>query len=57
MKFEEYQRRNEMLIKPLLPLHALTGIPRPDDKTTLNDIFFVLMTGCKWEDMVGKYGS
>ncbi|MDY6865791.1 MAG: transposase [Halobacteriota archaeon] len=52
-----YQRRNEKLIEPLLPPPALTGRPRPDDRTTLNGIFFVLTTGCKWEDMPGKYGS
>ena len=57
MKFEELTEGEWSLIKPLLPPPALTGRPRADDRTTLNGIFYVLTTGCKWEDMPGKYGS
>jgi len=57
VKFEELTEGEWSLIGPLLPPPALTGRPRADDRTTLNGIFFVLTTGCKWEDMPGKYGS
>ncbi|MDY6932403.1 MAG: transposase [Halobacteriota archaeon] len=44
-------------MEPLLPIPALTGIPRADDRTALNGVFYVLTTGCKWEDMPEKYRS
>lgn len=57
MKFEELTDVEWKLIEPLLPTPALTGRPRADDRTTLNGVFYVLTTGCKWEDMPEKYGS
>ena len=57
MKFEELTDEEWELIEPLLPPPAPTGRPRADDRKTLNSIFYVLTTGCKWMDMPGEYGS
>lgn len=46
------------IIKSLLPLKALTGRPRNDDRATLNGILYVLSTGCRWDDLPPeRYGS
>ena len=57
MKYEELTEEEWKLIEPLLPTPAVTGRPGSDDRTTLNGIFFVMTTGCKWESMPEKYGS
>ena len=44
-------------IQPHLPKHATTGRPRSDDRTTINVILFVLITGCRWIDLPVQYGS
>ena len=44
-------------IAPHLSKPAKTGRLRNDDRTTINEIFFVLTTGCRWADMPSKYGS
>ena len=41
----------------LLPPHAHTGRPRADDRSTVDGILYVLMSGCTWRDMHPKYGS
>ncbi len=38
-------------IKPLLLKPAKTGRPRCDDREVINGIFYVLSTGCRWEDL------
>lgn len=45
------------LIEKHLPKPAKTGRPRCDDRTTINGILFVLITGCRWEELPEKYGS
>ena len=44
-------------IKKYLPKPAKTGRPRCNDRTTINGILFVLITGCRWEELPEKYGS
>jgi transposase len=44
-------------IIPYLPKPARTGRPRCDDRTTINGILFVLVSGCRWEELPEKYGS
>lgn len=43
------------IIEPLLP-NQPRGVPRVDDRTVLNGIFWVLRTGAPWEDMPERYG-
>ena len=57
MKFQELTDREWEFVKPLLPPKAPTGRPRADDRRTVNAILYVLITGCKWEDMPKEYGS
>lgn len=41
----------------LLPPQARTGRPRADYRRAINGIPYVLITGCKWEDMPREYGA
>jgi transposase len=43
------------LIRPLLP-NKPRGVPRVDDRRTLNGIFYVLRTGSPWRDLPERYG-
>ncbi len=43
------------IIEPLLP-NKPRGVPRVDDRTVLNGIFWVLRTGAPWDDMPSRYG-
>ena len=43
------------IIEPLLP-NKPRGVPRVDDRTVLNGIFWILRTGAPWEDMPSRYG-
>ena len=36
---------------PLLPESAWRGRPRANEREVLNGIFYVLRTGCQWEDL------
>jgi transposase len=38
-------------IRPLLPPSAWRGRPRANEREVLNGIFYVLRTGCQWEDL------
>lgn len=38
-------------IRPLLPKAAWRGRPRVNEREILNGIFYVLRTGCQWEDL------
>jgi transposase len=44
-------------IHPLLPPPACTGRPRADDRRTIEAILYVLITGCRWQDLPREYGA
>src|SRR5215469_2007565 len=44
-------------IEPLLPPPARTGRPRADDRRTVEGILYVLITGCRWQDLPSEYGA
>ena len=55
--FKELTDSQWNMLKPHLPKHATTSRPRSDDRTTINAIIFVLITGCRWIDLPVQYGS
>src|SRR5215469_6450503 len=44
-------------IQPLLPPPAHTGRPRADNRRTIEGILYVLITGCRWQDLPREYGA
>lgn len=44
-------------IQPLLPPPARTGRPRANDRRTLEGILYILITGCRWQDLPREYGA
>lgn len=44
-------------IQPLLPPPARPGRPRADDCRTVGGILYVLITGCRWQDLPREYGA
>lgn len=48
MRFTELTDSQWNTIQTHLPKPARTGRPRCDDRTTINAILFVLVTGCRW---------
>jgi transposase len=44
-------------IKPLLPPPARTGRPRANDRRTIDGILYILITGCRWQDLPREYGA
>jgi transposase len=44
-------------IQPLLPPPARTGRPRADDRRTIEGIVYILVTGCRWQDLPREYGA
>jgi transposase len=44
-------------IQPLLPTPARTGRPRADDRRTVEGILYVLIMGCRWQDLPREYGA
>jgi transposase len=44
-------------ILPFLPRPARTGRPRADDRRTVEGILYVLITGCRWQDLPREYGA
>jgi transposase len=44
-------------IRPNLPPPARTGRPRADDRRTIDGILYVLITGCRWQDLPREYGA
>jgi transposase len=44
-------------IQPLLPPPAPTGRPRADDRRTIEGILYVLITGCRWQDLPRAFGA
>ena len=57
MKFAELSEEQWEFIKPHLPQQPIVGRKRADDRKTINIILYVLMTGCRWQDMPRCYGS
>jgi transposase len=57
MQFQEISIKQWNTIQKHLPSPARTGRPRYDDRTTVNGIMFVLVTGCRWSEMPERYGS
>jgi transposase len=44
-------------ISPLLPAPARTGRPRANDRRTIEGILYILITGCRWQDLPREYGA
>jgi transposase len=43
-----------IIIAPLIPTQkSVPGCEQHDDRRTLHGMFFVLKTGCTWEDVPG----
>ena len=57
MQFQELSDKQWSRIKPHLPKPAKTGRPRCDDRTIINGIIYVLISGCRWREMPDRYGS
>src|SRR5258706_2239135 len=49
--------RQWAFIQPLLPPPARTGRPRADDRRTIEGIVYILITGCRWQDLPREYGA
>jgi transposase len=43
-------------IPPLLPLSVRIGQAQADDRRTVEDILYVLITGCRWQELPREYG-
>ena len=57
MRFQELTNKQWKIIEPHLPKPAHTGRPRSSDRTILNGIIYVLISGCRWSEMPKKYGD
>lgn len=57
MKYQELSNEQWSIISKHLPPPAKTGRPRCDDRTTINGIIYVLISGCRWEEMPKRFGS
>jgi transposase len=57
MKFEELDDVKWNKIAPFLPPHAKEGRPRAHDRSIINGILYVLITGCRWVDLPKRYGD
>jgi transposase len=44
-------------IRAHLPPPARTGRPRANDRRTIEGILYVLITGCRWQDLPREYGA
>jgi transposase len=49
--------RQWAFIRHLLPPPAHTGRPRADDRRTIEAILYVLVTGCRWQDLPREFGA
>ncbi len=56
MKYQELTDKQWSMIEPNLPKPAHTGRPRCNDRTTINGIIYVLISGCRWSEMPNRYG-
>jgi len=57
MQFTELLDKQWGIISKHIPKPAKTGRPRSDDRKTINGIIYVLIAGCKWEEMPKRYGD
>ncbi len=57
MKFAELSDTQWDFIKPHLPPQPIVGRKRANDRKTINGILYVLITGCRWQDMPRCYGA
>ncbi len=57
MKFTEITDRQWDMMEPLLPKPAATGRPRSNDRTILNGIICVPVSGCGWSEMPKTCGD
>ena len=55
VRFEELTDDQWKLLVPSIPAHAYTGRSRADDRSTINGILYVLISGRRWMDMPPKY--
>ena len=51
MAFRELSDDAWSVIEALLPKQKGRGRPRSDDRATINAILYVLITGCRWDDL------
>src|SRR5260370_2921529 len=49
--------RQWAFIQPLLPPPARTGRPRANDRQTIEGIVYILITGCRWQDLPREVGA
>lgn len=49
--------RQWVFIRPFLPPPARTGRPRAGDRRTIEGILYILITGCRWQDLPREYGA
>jgi hypothetical protein len=54
---EELGDEQWKLIAPLLPKPKARGLPRAEDRRTLNGILWVLRSSARGKDLPAKYGS
>jgi transposase len=52
-----FSDRQWAFIRPLLPPPARTGRPRADDRRAKEGILYVLITGCRCQDLPHEYGA
>ena len=52
-----FTERQWAFIQPLLPPPARTGRPRANDRRTIEGILYILITGCRWQDLPREYGA
>jgi transposase len=57
MQFTELTDKQWNIIESHLPPPAKTGRPRYDARNIINGIIYVLITGCRWNEMPRQYGS
>ena len=57
MRFAELSDKRWEFIKPCIPPQPIVGRKRADDRKTINGILYVLITGCRWQDMPRCYGA
>lgn len=57
MRFAELDDERWRRIEPLLPPKAKEGKRRADDRSVVNGILYVLVTGCRWVDLPRAYAD
>lgn len=57
MQFTELNDKQWNIIKQHIPKPSKTERPRSNDRMVLNGIIYVLISGCRWDEMPRKYGD